>query len=100
MIRDHTFVEFSTFNGQSLKVNRYFLQIFNGFYRDILKAHTDVDALIFYHEDMSLRDLEKFAVEINSKHENCREKSDQDKPCDDISVGKVLNMEGGLREIL
>ena len=93
MLRDHTNVEFSTFNGQSLKVNRYFLQIFNGFYRDILKAHNDVDALIFYHEDMSLHDLEQFAVEINTRHENCGGKSDKDTPCDDISVGKVLNME-------
>ena len=94
MLRDHTYVEFSTFNGQSLKVNRYFLQIFNGFYRDILKAHTNVDALIFYHEDMSLRDLEQFAVEIHTKHENCKGIGDKDTPCDDISVGKVLNMEG------
>ena len=74
---DPTFVIFSTFDGQSLEVNRYFLQIFNGFYRDILKAHNDVlEPLIFFHEEMSFGDLKKLVFDINTRHDSCEERID------------------------
>ena len=72
MSLDPTFVLFSTSDGQCLNVNRYYLQIFNKFYRDLLKLHADVlDQLIFIHESLSLDDLQRLVKDIHTKHEDC-----------------------------
>ena len=68
----NTFVLFSTSDGQCLNVNRYFLRIFNEFYRDQLRLHADVlDKLIFIHENLSIEDLQSLVQDIHTKHEDC-----------------------------
>ena len=97
---DPTFVIFSTFDGQRLEVNRYFLQIFNGFYKDILKDYNDIlEPLIFFHEEMSFNDLKKLALEINTRHDSCveqmdmneevKEKVEENKTKNETDCGKV-----------
>ena len=83
MLCDPTFVIFSTSDGQSLQVNKYFLQIYNVFYNDIIKSHDDgMHQLSFIHEGILFNDLEQLTLDIHTKHENCGAMESKSGKCD------------------
>ena len=83
MLCDPTFVIFYTSDGRSLQVNKYFLQIYNVFYNDIIKSHDDgMHQLSFIHEGILFNDLEQLKIDIRTKHENCGAMESKSGKCD------------------
>lgn len=84
MLCDPTFAIFSTSDGRSLQVNKYFLQIYNVFYNDIIKSHDDgMHQLSFIHEGILFNDLEQLTLDIHTKHDNCGAVESKSGKCDE-----------------
>ena len=65
------FVTLSNSRGETVKVNRYFLELYNEFYQNILRSFGALDELYFIYENTSLEDLEHLKQNINAKHLKC-----------------------------
>ena len=74
------FVTLSNCRGETVKVNRYFLELYNGFYQNILQSFGALDELYFIYENTSLEDLEHLKQNINSKHLKCDLLNHQSEP--------------------
>ena len=62
---DFVFVTLSNSQGETVKVNRYFLELYNEFYQNILRSFGALDELYFIYENTSLEDLEHLKQNIN-----------------------------------
>ena len=85
---DYTYVRFSNCDGHTLNVNRYYLEIFNEFYKDLLVSHGDVlHQLIFIHEDLSRTELQSLVQDIQTKHDYCERRMLQcEKEVDELII--------------
>lgn len=64
-----SFIRIVANDGQSLTINRYFLQLYNKFYWSLLHDLTE-DVAIIQQEITSLKDLKKFVEKVNEKLES------------------------------
>ena len=100
-----TFVEsnssvlfFSTIDGEFVKVNRYFLFLFDGFFRELLLKlpENTLDDLVITFEGHTLDELTTLKNRITSKHFECKEHhevSDKEKPKPNIDGDTLLDSE-------
>ena len=63
-----TSIPFSTTGGIHVMINRYFLQLYNDFFRDLLGKHKNLHNLVFVFDETSLEDLENLQQDIHIKH--------------------------------
>ena len=77
---DLIFVTLSNSQGETVKVNRYFLELYNEFYQNILKSFGALDELYLIYENASLEDLEHLKQNINTKHFKCDLLNHQSEP--------------------
>ena len=67
-------VTFRTWDGRSIQVNKYFLLLFNDFYRSILDECMDEDK-VFIFDGATLDDLTLLKKQIYQKHLHCGDHS-------------------------
>ena len=79
-----TSIPFSTAGGIHVLINRYFLQLYNDFFRDLLEKHENLHNLVFVFDETSLEELENLQQDIHNKHLHCGvdlQKYPNDKHC-------------------
>ena len=79
-MNDFIFVTLSNSQGEIVKVNRYYLELYNEFYQNILQSFGALDELYFIYENASLEDLEHLKQNINTKHLKCDLLNHQSEP--------------------
>ena len=73
-ICDISCVTFKSCEGKSIQVNKYFLFLYNAFYRSILDECTD-EGIVFIFEGATLDDLTLLKEQIYQKHLQCSDHS-------------------------
>ena len=66
-----TSIPFSTTGGIHVLINRYFLHLYNDFFRDLLEKHENLHNLVFVFDETSLEELENLQQDIHNKHLHC-----------------------------
>jgi len=61
-------------DGSGLYLNRYFIQLFNRFYNDLMLEH-QFDGIMIHFAEESRESLQSFAKEVSERHLNCQENS-------------------------
>ena len=61
--------------GKLVKVNKYFLLLYNGFYNRLL-SQLDMDDVTILFDDVSFSDLLSFQENVHGKHLTCVETAD------------------------
>ena len=74
------FAIFATSDGKSIRINKYFLFLYNEFYRQLLHSHMN-EELVFIFEGIKEEDLITLSKDIENRHLNCQFK-DTKKPDD------------------
>ena len=90
-----TSIPFSTAGGIHVLINRYFLQLYNDFFRDLLEKHENLHNLVFVFDKTSLEELENLQQDIHNKHLHCGvdlQKYPNDKHCKESQDVEEENM--------
>ena len=87
---DHFFtnVTFASNDRGQILVNRYFLLIYNQFFREILETHHYIPDLVFIFEEISFGELENLKNDIHTKHFNCTSLHSLENDVDNINPDK------------
>ena len=64
------FIKLISVDGEHCLVNRYFLQLYNDFFQNLMDDHPNDDVILIFAEE-SYSFIESFVNNVNNKHKNC-----------------------------
>ena len=91
---DQACVTFNTFDGKGIKINKYFLLLYNTFYRNILSEFIE-EGQVFIFESATLDDLSILKEQIYQKHLQCKDcfQSSKENQNNEASSDSILRTE-------